>query len=197
MDREETLSLEELSRIVKETVEGIRELRARFEETDERFRETDRQFRETRREIDRIAKMVGDLTGKWGKFVEGLVAPGAVRLFKEWGIDVERTYQRVKARRDGREIEIDVMLMDEEYVVLIEVKTTLTVEDVREHIERIQSFREFFPEYADRKIVGAVAGITFDEDSDKFAYRQGLFVIGQSGETVKILNDPKFKPRIW
>ena len=36
-----------------------------------------------------------------------------------------------------------------------------------------------------------------EEGADKFAYRQGLFVIGQTGETVKILNDKTFKPRIW
>ena len=33
------------------------------------------------------------------------------------------------------------------------------------------------------------------EEANKFAYRQGLFVIGQTGETVKILNDKTFKPK--
>ena len=35
------------------------------------------------------------------------------------------------------------------------------------------------------------------QELDRFAYRQGLFVIGQTGETVKILNDKTFKPKIW
>ena len=44
--------------------------------------------------------------------------------------------------------------------------------------------------------MGAVAGIVIDEGTDKYAYRQGLFVIGQTGEMVRILNDEKFKPKI-
>ena len=68
---------------------------------------------------------------------------------------------------------------------------------IKEHIERLKVFKKFFPEYSDRKVIGAVAGIVIEEGADKFAYRQGLFVIGQTGETVKILNDKTFKPKIW
>ena len=68
---------------------------------------------------------------------------------------------------------------------------------MREHTERLKMFKQFFPEYADKKVVGAVAGIVIDEGVDKFAYREGLFLIGQSGESVKIINDKKFKPKIW
>ncbi len=61
----------------------------------------------------------------------------------------------------------------------------------------MKAFKKFFPEYADRKAIGAVAGIDIDEGADKFAYRQGFFVIGQTGETVEILNDGKFQPKVW
>jgi hypothetical protein len=30
-----------------------------------------------------------------------------------------------------------------------------------------------------------------------YAYRQGLFVLVQSGENVVILNDAEFKPQVW
>lgn len=67
----------------------------------------------------------------------------------------------------------------------------------KEHITRLGKFAVFFPEYQDRKIIGAVAGIDIVEDADKFADRNGLFVIAQSGETVIILNDEKFQPKVW
>ena len=35
------------------------------------------------------------------------------------------------------------------------------------------------------------------EEADKFAYRQGLFVIAQAGEMVHLLNDEKFQPKHW
>lgn len=81
--------------------------------------------------------------------------------------------------------------------MLVEAKSTLSVENVNEHLEKLARFKSFFPEYADRKVIGAVAGIVIDESADRYAYKSGLFVIGQSGETVKILNDMKFIPRSW
>ena len=92
---------------------------------------------------------------------------------------------------------MDILAVDSEYAVLIEAKSTLGVNDVRDHIDRLKKFKTFFPEYADRKVIGAVAGIVIDEEADKFAYRQGFFVIAQSGEIVKILNDEKFRPKQW
>jgi len=154
------------------------------------FKETDRKFKETDRKIDA-------LTGKWGKFVEGLIAPGVVSMFKERRIDVDRIFQRVKAYKDGKSVEIDILAINKEYALLIEAKSSLSVEDVKEHLERLNAFKKFFPEYSDRKVVGAVAGIVIEEGADRFAYHQGLYVIGQTGETVRILNDKQFKPKVW
>jgi predicted AAA+ superfamily ATPase len=169
---------------------NVQEMEQGFQKIWELFAETDRKFKET-------DKRIGDITGKWGRFVEGLVAPAVERLFKAWHIEVDRVYQRVKAHKNGVGLEVDILAVNSEYAVLIEAKSTLGVEDVRDHLARLQKFKACFPEYADRKVVGAVAGIVIDEDADKFAYRQGLFVIAQSGEAVKILNDEQFRPKHW
>ncbi|MFM7576626.1 MAG: DUF3782 domain-containing protein, partial [Microcystaceae cyanobacterium] len=44
---------------------------------------------------------------------------------------------------------------------------------------------------------GAVAGIEIEEGADKYAYRQGLFVLAQAGEAVTILNSLDFRPKCW
>jgi hypothetical protein len=143
----------------QELREEIQEVWALFRDTDRRMRETDEwiketgrivketseQVKETSRKVGQLNETVSALTGKWGKFVEGLVAPGAVRMFKERGIEVERTSTRNKIQKNGTEIEIDILLENDEYVVAIEVKSTLTVEDVNEHLEKLSRFREFFP----------------------------------------------------
>jgi hypothetical protein len=46
-------------------------------------------------------------------------------------------------------------------------------------------------------LLGAVAAMVIPSDVARYAYRQGLFVIAQSGEDLAILNDDKFKPRAW
>jgi len=184
----------------QELERAIQEVWALFRETSESFKETDKRIerlsQETDKKIAEVSKTVAALTGKWGRFVEGLIAPGTISMFKERGIEVEKVYQRVKAHKDGREIEIDILAINKEYAILIEAKSSLGISDIDEHIERLKAFKVFFPEYSDRKVVGAVAGITIEE-ADRYAYRHGLFVIGQSGETVKILNDKKFRPKIW
>jgi hypothetical protein len=186
----------QMSDISQESVhaEEIRQIWALFRETD---RERKEGYRELLELFKKTEKKVNDLTGKWGRFVEGMIAPGVERLFEERNIRVNTVYQHVRRRKDGKEIEIDILAIDGEYAVLIEAKSTLGTEDVREHLDRIGKFRTFFHEYADRSIVGAVAGIVIEENADRFAYKNGLFVIAQSGEAVKILNDSKFKPKQW
>ncbi len=129
--------------------------------------------------------------------MEGIVVPAAETIFSRRGIEVDKVSQRVRARHNGEGMEIDVLAVDGAYAVLIEVKSTLSVDDVKEHLKRVGRFKVFFPEYADRRVLGAVAGIVIEEGVDRFAYKSGLFVIGQSGETVRILNDETFRPRIW
>lgn len=185
----------------QEVERSIQEIWTLFKETDKRFKETDermdRRSMETDKKIAQVSREVGAIAGKWGRFVEGLIAPGAVAMFEERGIEIDRIFQRVNARKNGDRMEIDILGVNKEYVVLIEAKSTLGASDVKEHIEKMDAFKHFFPEYSDRKVVGAVAGIVIDENVDRFAYRQGFFVIGQTGDTVKILNDEGFKPKAW
>ena len=206
----------ELSEKFKETDEKIKqnniELSERFRETDEkikqtnielseRFKETDEEFRKSRRELSerfkRTEKMVGKLGGRWGEFVEGLVMPAVVDLFKEQGIDIERVSQRVVSRKNGESIEIDILGENGDYIVVVEVKSRLTNEEVRSFINSLKRFKLFFPDHGDKKVIGAVASIVMREDVARFAYKQGLFIIGQKGDTVKILNDEKFIYKTW
>ncbi len=184
-----------------EMEQGFREIWKMFAETDkrldQRFKETERVIQETSAQIKATDKKVHDLTDKWGLFVEGLVVPAAKRMFQERGIEIKEVYHRAEASRNGQSMEVDVLAAGSEYAVLIEAKSTLKVEDVNEHIERLHRFKEFFPRYSDATAIGAVAGIVISEDADKYAYKRGLYVIAQSGDTVKILNDDQFQPKFW
>ena len=192
----------------KETDKKFQETDKKFQETDqkiketdrilkEKFQETDKIFRKTEEEVEKTTRAVYALTGKWGKFVEGLIAPSVVKLFRERGIEIDTIYQRVKKRKNGLGIEIDILAINGQYAVLIEAKSTLRIEDVDDHLKRLGKFKGFFSEYQDRKVIGAIGGLVIEEQADKYAYRKGLFIIAESGEQVTILNDKAFKPRIW
>ena len=196
---------EQLDKAIAEHDRQIAEVWAVFKKTRELFTivgeqmaETDRKIAQTNQELGKkIDQAVGGLANKWGRFIEYFLAPGLPQAFQKRGIIINQVHQRVKAIRNGTKMEIDLMGVNEESVVLVEVKSTLGVEDVREHLERIGKFKMFFPVYASKEVLGGVAGIEVTSEADKFAERQGLFVLGQKGDTVKILNDEKFKPKVW
>lgn len=201
------LTKEELFRMFEETGRELREVKDNLVEVNEgltkardsvfelreRFAETDSRFKETDKEIKDLHKL---FTGQWGKLIESLVKPSALKLFQERGINATQTFQRIESYRNGSQMEIDLLLSNENEAVVIEVKTNIKVEGVREFLDDLREFTTFFPRYKDVKLYGAVAGINIEEDADKFAYRQGLFVLTGSGEgMVRILNDENFKPK--
>jgi hypothetical protein len=193
--------LAELAQAQKETERRFQETDRKFQETDRKFQETvtetDKRFKETNRQIQRLSKEIGNLGGKWGRFVENMVAPACETIFLDRGIPVHQVSQRVKKRLESDTLEIDVLVTNENHVLVVEVKSSLSVNDVKELIETLQQFRHFFPEYSQKQLYGAVAGIEIEEGADKYAYRQGLFVLTQSGENVAILNGGTFQPKTW
>ncbi|MBV7329081.1 hypothetical protein KFU94_12655 [Chloroflexi bacterium TSY] len=124
--------------------------------------------------------------------MEALVEPGALQVFKDRGFDVHQIFPRVKGRQNGSIMEIDLLLTNTDELVFVEVKSTLRVADVDEALEDLAEFPRFFPTYADYRIYGAVAGLTIEENADRYAYKNGLFVIAVTGDNmVEILNDAK------
>jgi len=128
-----------------------------------------------------------------------MVKPAAVRLFRERGIDVHRIIRHLEATDEQLKLgmEIDLFVTNREACVLIEVKSNLSIDDIDEHLERMEKFKLLFPEYAHKKTYGAVSGMVISDNAAKYAYKKGFFVIGQTGESVAILNDSKFQPIAW
>jgi hypothetical protein len=175
-----------------------------FKETDAKFKETDAEFKKTQAELDRrfketdrkINQLSGLFTSQWGKLIEALVQPNALKLFQERNIRVHYVFQRVKAQLNGRLMELDLLLENSDEVVVVEVKSTLRVSDVQDFLADLAEFLEFFPRYRTYRVYGVVARLDIVEDADRYAYRQGLFVLGVVGDgVVQIKNDAAFQPR--
>jgi len=93
------LTKEDIFRLFAETdrrfKETVREIKEDFKETDRRL---DKRFEETDKKIKELASL---FTGQWGKLIEALVKPSALKLFRERGVKVTETYQRLESRRNG------------------------------------------------------------------------------------------------
>ncbi len=76
------------------------------------FQETDRKFQETDRLVKQLSKNLGDIGNCLGEFVEHMVAPAVVRLFRDQGIEVHAVYPGIAAKRDGVALEIDLLVVN-------------------------------------------------------------------------------------
>ncbi|MGZ8219094.1 DUF3782 domain-containing protein [Methylomagnum sp.] len=188
---------EEIWEILRNLAQSDEALRKQQAETFQQMKETARQMKETDRKLKDVTQAIGRLGNRLGEFVEEMVRPAAVRLFRERGIDVHEVYPRAYAERDGDAMEIDLLIVNGTDAVLVETKSELKLDDVREHLDRMGRFKALFPAYREHRVMGAVAAMVVPDDVARFAYRQGLFVLAQNGDSVTIRNDGAFRPGIW
>jgi len=160
----------------------------------EQSRETEKRFRET----DKKIKKAFDLfTSQWGRLVESLVKGDLPRVMQERGIMVTQTSERVKSL-DDKAYEFDIIAVNGNVCVVVEVKTTLRPDDVNDFLHKLNHFREWMPRYADtERVLGAVAYIRVDSNSDKMAEKNGLFTIRATGKSAKIVNPEGFEPKAF
>ncbi|MCP4368081.1 MAG: hypothetical protein GY797_08250 [Deltaproteobacteria bacterium] len=94
--------------------------------------------------------------------------------------------------------EYDVVAMCGDYLFINETKRKLGADDVKEFAEEaLPQAREFFPEYTEKKIIGAIASLYVDDSLVRYAERQGLFVLGAAEELMEVLNEPGFVPKYF
>jgi hypothetical protein len=189
-----TTTLDEVWALFREVAEAQKETGRRFQEAE---RLMEKRSKENDQRMKQLSEQLGRLGNRLGEFVEEMVKPAVVRLFRERGIEVHEVYPDVEVERGGEGIQIDILVVNESEAVLVEVKSKLVQADVDAHMERLGKFKHLLPRYGDIRVMGAVAAMVVPKDVARYAYRQGLFVLAQSGESVVILNDGGFKPNTW
>jgi hypothetical protein len=189
--------LKELAQSQQELNQSQQELSQAQKELSQAQKETDKQIKETDKQINRVSRQIGELGNRLGEFVEWQVRPAVVRLFQERGIDVHEFHPGISVKRDNEGLEVDLLVVNDRDAILVEVKSKLTQRDVDEHLQRLAKFKRLMPRFRDVKALGAVAAMVVPDEVASYAYRQGLFVLVQSGENVVILNDAEFTPQVW
>lgn len=154
--------------------------------------------RDQRAAEKRMNKLESIFVGEWGKLMERLVEGDLVRLLRGRGINIMQTSSRRHGRLpNGENFEFDIIAHDGDTIVVVEVKTTLRPDDVKEFLYRLDHARELLPEYANKKIHGAVGFLSEESESATMAERRGLFVIRATGSSAAIINDPGFSPKLF
>lgn len=153
---------------------------------------------------DEMNKRWGELANKMGTLAEDLVAPSIPRILRlvvdcpDSQIDAMAVSVRRRHQMDrGRTREFDVVAVCGEYALINETKSRLNSRDADEFVQVLSEVRGFFPEYAEKKIIGALASLYVDESVVRYAQKRGLLVLGMSEEMMDLLNEPGFEPRLF
>jgi uncharacterized protein YukE len=194
---------EERQRAYEERQKQLQEARAREDEA--RAREK-AEYEERQRALDAamatMSKKIGDLGSSVGELVETLVAARLWEKFPEYGL--REAYQRYPVYNEKGEVktEIDILLVNGEWAMVVEVKRTVKVADVEHHVERMARVLRYPPaqlRIAPKiKLLGAIAGGTVQPDAKERAHECGFFVLELAGESVVRAAEPEgFRPKEW
>jgi hypothetical protein len=84
-------------------------------------------------------------------------------------------------------------------VMIVEIKTKPTTDDIDDHIGRMEKLRAYADLRNDkRKYLGAIAGVVFGDGEKTYALKKGFYVIEPSGDTFTII-EPRgsYYPHEW
>ena len=133
-----------------------------------------------------IRRISVEFLGVTGHMVEGLVGSSAEKIFQNAGFDLHNKGKNLKSvlAPGNRQMEIDAVLGNENMIVPIEVKEHFTKKKVKRWLQKMESFRDFFPEYAGKEVIAAIAAINYEAGADAFAHEEGLLVVRVSSDDI-------------
>jgi hypothetical protein len=93
------ITIEDIYKLFEKTNEKFEQSRQEYDrraaeakaEADRRAAEADRRLAKLEKTVANTSRAVDSLTTRWGRFVEELVEPAVISLFRGKGIDVQET----------------------------------------------------------------------------------------------------------
>ncbi|MGB9597592.1 MAG: hypothetical protein ACPL7B_15020 [Candidatus Poribacteria bacterium] len=159
--------------------EGEAERRAIREEMKAADERLERYIKEMKADRKAINKQWGELANKMGTLVEDLISPASGPVIEKYfGCKYLYKTERCRKRfKDGRDFEVDVLVVCEDKVFMIEVKSNPEQKDVNEIIKKSSKFMDFFPEYEGKELIPIFASLVFNNNLIKYASKKGLYLM--------------------
>jgi hypothetical protein len=207
-------AMQEVSEQHKETEKAINRVTERHEETEKAIQETEKALKElskqheetvkerkkTEKEIKKLSKQMGTLGNRFGELAEHMVFPSVVKRFNEIGYNFNFEFEgncKIRDKNNKIVAEIDIYLENGTTIAVVEVKTKPDLHDIEKHIQRIEKLKQNRQEknISPKILIGAIAGAIFPKEVKEAALQAGLYVLIQSGDTIKLEIPKEFKPR--
>jgi hypothetical protein len=184
----------------KKTDEALQITAESQRKSEEMQRKTDEALQKTEILIANLSRKFGRLGNSFGDLVEAMFIPNLYEKFNKLGYDFsQQSSNKIFIENHKQIAEVDIVVENGEFILLVEIKAKLSVDNINEHLERIETVRRYMDRRNDsRKLIGAVAGGIVSDIIIDYAQQKGLFVIIQSGDSIEIAKMPEnFTARTW
>jgi hypothetical protein len=194
--------MKETDRQMKDTDRKIQETGEQLKKTERVVEETGEQLRKTELAVERTEKIVGGLGCNFGALAENMVGTAIAKKFNE----LEYHFNLVANKgceipdENGKTLtEVDILLENGETVIAVEVKTKPVLKDIEHHIKQMKIVREKWMSIKkeNKRVLGAIAGAIYSKEMKEAVSDAGLFVIEQSGDTMKIDMPEGWEPKSY
>jgi hypothetical protein len=157
-----------------------------------------------RKENDRLMKevnrKVAGISDALGLYAEAQTKERVREMFLARGIFLTELALHYEAQDKNGDFlyEIDILLYNTDYVIVVEVKHHLRKDDVDGHLERMEKCALHPPKgTSGKQLLGCIATMIVSPEVERYALKQGLYLIKPSGESIQFANPMGFVHREW
>jgi hypothetical protein len=187
------------SEIVAKTSEEVAKTSEEVAQLSKRVDKTSEVVAKTSADIAKITKNLGGIGNSIGKMTEAMFSAELWKKFSVHGFKFTKGSNIKFSVGHTVLAEVDFFMENGEYAMPVEIKTELSIEDVDDHLKRMEKIRQYMDSHKDnRKLVGAVAGAVVSKNVLTYAQKKGFFVLVQTGDSIAIAKMSKdFKLKEW
>ncbi len=203
------LTFEKVWLMMLKTDEQIKETDRQMKESDKQMKESGKQLKEALAETDKrlkesiletkeLKQMLFGLGSNLGQITEDYFYNSVATDKTINGIKYDYISRNLKMEGKNLNGEYDIVLINSSRLLVIEVKQKPHIKDVEKFAaKQLPIFKKLFPMYANFKVYGAIAGMTFDKNTIDYALENGLYVLTQNQESknMQMLNNEEFEAK--
>ena len=189
---------EEWEKIREETEKRSKEWKKRSEESDRKWKKRSEEIREEQRKrseaIDELlaenARIIGGIGNSNGEVAEEYFQNAFEINPKLNGETYDKVITNMNVKSEKGRAEFDIFLSNDKSSAIIEIKYNVRERDVKkiiaELLQKSEKFRNFLPEYNNRKLYLGIASLSFRKNTEKKFMENGIAVIKQVGDKMVI-----------
>jgi DNA anti-recombination protein RmuC len=155
-------------------------------EREKKRAEREEEHRKMMEKLEKLGENIGGIGESIGDHAEMFFQDALAKSLTFGGVKYDEMRPNLSHSGEPR-IEFDIALINGSSIAIIEVKNKIRTDFIQKFAgERVEKFREVFPEYKNLKVYLGIAGFSFSDKVLEKAKEYGIGIIKQAGDSMEI-----------